>query len=34
MEKSYEDTICAPATVAGTGAVSLIRVSGAYALAV
>ncbi len=29
-----EDTICAPATVPGTGAISVIRVSGPYALAV
>ena len=27
-----EDTICAPATVPGTGAISVIRVSGADAL--
>ncbi len=29
-----EDTICAPATVPGTGAISVIRVSGPSALAV
>jgi len=28
MELRFEDTICAPATIAGTGAISLIRVSG------
>lgn len=30
----YEDTICAPATSVGTGAISIIRVSGKDALAV
>ena len=29
-----EDTICAPATVPGTGAISVIRVSGPEALAI
>ena len=29
-----EDTICAPATVPGTGAISVIRVSGPDALAI
>ena len=28
-----EDTICAPATVPGTGAISVVRVSGPEALA-
>jgi len=28
MNFSFEDTICAPATISGTGAISLIRVSG------
>ena len=31
---NYFDTICAPATSVGTGAVSMIRVSGPEALAV
>ena len=30
----FFDTICAPATAAGSGAVSLIRISGPEALAV
>lgn len=30
----YEDTICAPATSVGTGAISMIRVSGADCLAI
>lgn len=34
MERSFNDTICAPATVPGTGAISLIRISGAQALGV
>ena len=29
-----EDTICAPATVPGTGAISVIRVSGPEALSI
>ena len=29
-----EDTICAPATVPGTGAISVIRVSGPEALTI
>ena len=29
-----EDTICAPATVPGTGAISVIRVSGPEALGI
>ena len=31
---SFNDTICAPATSSGTGAVSIVRVSGPYALAI
>ena len=31
---NFSDTICAPATAVGTGAVSLVRISGADALAV
>ena len=34
MYLKNEDTICAPATVPGSGAISLIRVSGPEALAI
>lgn len=34
MRLDFNDTICAPATVAGTGAISIIRVSGPEALKV
>lgn len=34
MFSFYDDTICAPATVPGTGAIAVVRLSGADALAV
>lgn len=34
MEFSFDQTICAPATVPGTGAVSMIRVSGSDSLSI
>jgi len=34
MNFSYDDTICAPATIPGTGAISIIRISGSDALQV
>ena len=32
MYSGYDDTICAPATIPGTGAITIIRVSGPKAL--
>ena len=34
MLSNFSDTICAPATVPGTGAISIVRISGAGAIAV
>ncbi len=34
MSKGFSDTICAPATIPGTGAISLIRISGPEAISV